>query len=522
MKHSVGALLMALALVLTGCQVLAEGATYVFPYEGFRYTQRENETVLTQTNLDEHLELIEQLGTTEEAVLSSYIASGIVMEVFPADGGQIAVSVADAGDFDDVMDMTELDEARRAAFLAQFEESGLYETCAYVETTPLCVRLTSSAMVASMPVYTLRYATLHLGRLYLMEQTIVGRKPEAVDDARMEALLSGVKLLTTVSEATPEPTPIPTPTPVPTPIPTPGVAEVIWTFGSLEVDELPAFVMEDQLTISGKTERSQEVTVYLGHDEDGELLGSTTAKKDGSFSVNVTLPHEGDLELLVTAGEEDTCVAMRYEMPSAKLEITEPTETTFIGRSIMVKGVTEPNATVYISGRNMDTNVKSGRNGGFSVRVFIEGESTETFTLRAKAEGFKETERQITLTRAYTDRELVGEFRQKIIEVNYDSLSKAPQKYLGKQFILRGKVMDFTDYDGEPCALVCVSNPATGVWYDPIYVVLPADLEVHKEDILTFYLKGEGLTLPAAGAYTQSGEEEEAPVTRAVHASKNK
>ena len=522
MKHSMGALLLSLVLVLTGCQALAEGATYVFPYEGFRYTQRENETVLTQTNLDEHLDLIEQLGTTEEAVLSSYIASGIVMEVFPADGGQIAVSVADAGDFDDVMDMIDLDEARRAAFLAQFEESGLYESCAYVETTPLCVRLTSSAMVASMPVYTLRYATLHLGRLYLMEQTIVGRKPEAADDARMEALLSGVKLLTTVSEATPEPTPAPTATPEPTPIPTPGTAEILSTTGEMELNELPAFVMEDELTVSGKTLPSKDVSVYLGKDAEGELLGRAPSRKDGSFSMRVKLPQEGSLELFVTAGEADACAALRYEMPMAKLDITEPEETTFNGRSIMIKGVTEPNATVYISGKVVNTNVQAGKNGNFSVRAFIEEEGSDTFTLRAKADGFKETERKITLTRAYTDRELVGEFRQKIIEVNYDSLSKAPQKYLGKQFILRGKVMDFTDYDGEPCALVCVSNPATGVWHDPIYVVLPADLEVHKEDILTFYLKGEGLTLPAAGAYTQSGTEEEAPVTRAVHASKNK
>ena len=204
MKQQVCALLCA-ALLAMGAGALAQTATYVFPYEGFRYTQREDETVLTQTNLSEHEELLKSLGTSSEAVLASYVASGIVMEVIPDDGGQIAVSVTDAGKFGDVKDMDELTQEQRLSFLAQFEMSGLYETCAYVDTTPACVRLTSSAMYASMPVYSLRYATLHLGRLYMIEQTIVGREPDADDDARMERLLEGVKLLSSVSEATPTP-----------------------------------------------------------------------------------------------------------------------------------------------------------------------------------------------------------------------------------------------------------------------------------------------------------------------------
>ena len=234
MKQQVCALLCA-ALLAMGAGALAQTATYVFPYEGFRYTQREDETVLTQTNLSEHEELLKSLGTSSEAVLASYVASGIVMEVIPNDGGQIAVSVTDAGKFGDVKDMDELTQEQRLSFLAQFEMSGLYETCAYVDTTPACVRLTSSAMYASMPVYSLRYATLHLGRLYMIEQTIVGREPDADDDARMERLLEGVKLLSSVSEATPTPQATATPQPTATPEPVVGEAEVE-TSGALKLD----------------------------------------------------------------------------------------------------------------------------------------------------------------------------------------------------------------------------------------------------------------------------------------------
>ena len=187
-----------------------------------------------------------------------------------------------------------------------------------------------------------------------------------------------------------------------------------------------------------------------------------------------------------------------------------------------MRGVTEPNATVYIDGKGTNTNVKAGKNGAFAVRVFMEEAGTETFTLRVKAEGFAQTTRTITLTREWTQREQIAQFRQKMIALSYDDLAQDPAKYAGKRFILRGKVMDFTDYDGRPCALICVTNPSTGVWQDAMYVVLSTSDEVQAGDVLTFYLVGEAITLPADGAYTKSGAEQDVPVASAVYVTKNK
>ena len=89
-KHAAAWLLLTIIVLTTGCALAAQ-STYVFPYEGLRYTQQENETVLTQTNLAEHEALIASLGTTADAILASYMAAGIVMEVIPQEGGQIAV-----------------------------------------------------------------------------------------------------------------------------------------------------------------------------------------------------------------------------------------------------------------------------------------------------------------------------------------------------------------------------------------------------------------------------------------------
>ena len=512
MKKRVMALLLG-AMALLGAGAAAQEATYVFPYEGFRYTQRENETVLTQTNLHEHEELIASLGTTKDAILASYMASGIVMEVIPADGGQIAVSVADAGDFSDVQRMEEITDERLAAFRALFEENGLYETVELTDTTPVCVRLTSSAMYASMPVYSLRYATLHLGRLYMITQTIVGRTPESADDARIAEVLSGMKLLSAASEPTPVPTPVPTATPEPTPVPTPGVAEVLAQSGVMEISGVPAYTNDPVITVSGVTDPSAEVRVTV----DERTLGSTTAKRDGSFSLKVTLPEQGEQTLAVMTDTAEAMLSVTYEMPMAKLLITAPESATFMGDHVMVRGQTEPEATVYISGKGMNTNVKANRNGDFSIRVFIEDEATETFVLRTKIRGYQENQTEITLTREYTLREGVAAFRKKMQAVEYDDLAKAPERYAGKRFMLRGRVMGFTDYDGRACALVCVDNPTAGRWYDPVWVVLDGGEELAEGHIATFYLTGEGLTLPADGVYTREGWTKEAPVAAAKY-----
>ena len=516
MKHPAFVLMLCAAMLPVGA--LAQQTTYVFPYEGFRYTQNEGETVLTQTNLGEHAALIASLGTTQEAVLAGYMATGTVMEIIPEDGGQIAVSVVSAGAFSDVRSMDEMDDVRLEQLRRQFEESGLYDSCDLTQTSPVCVRLTSSAMVASMPVYTLRYVTVHLGQMLMLTQTVVGRECDGTDDARMEQVLGGVKLLQSRTEPTPTPTPAPTPTPEPTPVPTPGVAEEVAARGEMTVEGVPAYTNSRQLALSGTAQPSMEVRVTV----DGEQVARTTTKKDGSFSVNVSLPREGELTLAVMTDEAARRYTLYYEKPAAALEILEPTEMTFTGDNVLIKGVTEPEATVYVTGKGNRTNVKAGRTGVFSVRIFLSEAVTESFTLRASLKEYADTEITLTLTRELTEREQLTAFRQKVIEVNYDALVKNPAQYADRNFIFRGKIAEFTDYDGTPCALVLTDNVSTGVWKDPVWVLLESDMAVKEGDIITFYLIGMEQTIPADGQYTKDGREVEAPVARAVYATENK
>jgi len=269
------------------------------------------------------------------------------------------------------------------------------------------------------------------------------------------------------------------------------------------------------ITITGNTDPQKKVTVSV----EERTLGEVTSKRDGSFTITVTLRSEGEQVLAVMTDSAEAMLAVRYEMPSVPFVITAPQETVFTGEHVMVRGETEPNATVYIEGEGMNANVKANKNGAFSIRVFIDDEATRTFTLRAKAKGYKDGYQTITLTRKFTEREGIAKFRQKMQSVEYDDLAKASENYFGRKYALRGKVMEFTDYDGSPCALVCVDNPTAGSWYGPTWVILTGAEEIEVGNIATFYLTGEGLTLPASGEHTRSGEDAEAPGVRAVYVS---
>ena len=188
----------------------------------------------------------------------------------------------------------------------------------------------------------------------------------------------------------------------------------------------------------------------------------------------------------------------------------------------MVRGITEPNATVFVTSDNMHSSVKANKNGAFSVPLTIEKAGSEVFRLRVNPKDKDETIVEITLTRVLTEREQLAAFKATQAQIRYEDLLLDPTAFIGKNFIFRGKVMDFTDLDGQPCALVCVSNPQTGIWKDPIYAILKVNDDVNTGDVLTFYLVGTGITLPASGEYLESGVETEVPVASAFFYTANR
>lgn len=495
-------------LLLLFAGAAGEQRQYVFRNAGLRYTVPGGDVVLTASNLKENAAFLSQLGTDEKTVAAHYAASGIVMEVYPQGGGQIAVSVTDAPPDTEETEISSMSAEEREAFLNRFAESGLYGSAEWAETAENWLRLTSVATYGNLPVRQIRYVTLHLSRLYTVYGTIVGRDTEARDDEAILAVIGNLTLLNAIVTPTPEPTPEPTIQREAEPTPAPPAAAVRLLKGELTLSELPSVVNDEEIAIAGVAYPGATVTVS----EEGQVLGTATAGEEGVFSLRVRLAGEGYHTLAFACGDAEAEVTVRYEFPPAKLTITEPASPVFTGERVLIRGVTEPNATVFATGEKTSVNVKANKNGVFTVPIFMNQPGTNTYSLRVRVRGKSETTREVTLTRAMTEREELLAFKERQIQLTYEELAARPAAYAGKNFVFRGKVMAFTDYGGNPAALICVTNQRTGVWRDPVYAVLKVEDKLKEGDVATFYLVGEGLTLPADGKYTADGKDAEAPV----------
>ena len=89
------------------------------------------------------------------------------------------------------------------------------------------------------------------------------------------------------------------------------------------------------------------------------------------------MPEEGDLSLTVEASltgqaTASQTYALRFERRDAQISVTEPEGGVVQQTKFYMRGVTEPNATVYVKGEGVSTNVKANARGVFSVPMNME------------------------------------------------------------------------------------------------------------------------------------------------------
>lgn len=500
---------------LVSAPALADDApTYVFPFDGVRYTATADETVLTQENLAEHAEFLAAQGTAPETVKAGFAASQTVLESY-TDAGQVSLSVGESPDFRLDVNVARMDEARRDAFLASFADSGLYEQAAWADEGGEYVRLVNSALYGDVPVYFLHYVTLRHGQLYRYTATAAAREITESDDAAVRAVIEKIEYLGQLATPAPTPSPTPIPTPTPTPRPTPGVATLTGeTQGlTLLVDDVPAWIDEPEITVTGTTLKDARVTVTVN----GVDAARDTAARDGSFKVVAPVSEEGDLTIGVRSflkGQEtaEKFYAVKREMRALSITITEPTgivesETSYI------RGVTEPKATVYISG-DESTNVKANAEGAFNIKVRHTREGEYNYTITAKRDGYGDGVLDFTLTRRLSYQEQFTAFRngaKDIKDITYERLQTETEAQKDKHISLRGKIGAFSDYEGMPCLMIYSANPGTGIWANPVWVLCEEILSFEEGDIITVLGVVEGTLLPYTDA---EGVESQLPVVR--------
>ncbi len=149
--------------------------------------------------------------------------------------------------------------------------------------------------------------------------------------------------------------------------------------------------------------------------------------------------------------------------------------------------------------------------GLHSYTVSTRRESVYRYTLVARAPEREESRLEIAVERRLTGdalREAYQSSARAVSFYGYDSLTANAQGYAGEPVTFRGRVAAFSQTGGFPCALVYTANPGTGVWREPVWVVLMEAVLLEEDAILTFYGDVRGDTLPYQ---SEEGETEQAP-----------
>jgi len=501
-RRAVGLLCILLLLMYLAPALAAEGeAVFLFPYEGFRFEAPQGARVFTQHNLSEHADFLAGLSTDEAAVLAAMQSSNTIMEIFPAEGGQIGLILAGAEGITS-KPSPRIDDQTRNALLTAYANMPRYREVAFSEAEPGWLRMVFSTQQGGQPVFTLRYITVAHGQQYLLSSVLIGREPGAADDAQVLDVISRMSFLVAPATPMPEPTLGPTPEePTFTPKPTPGVAEQPRQESTgellLVVDPPPAWTEHAELTVTGTVDPKARVHMLLN----GQSIGEARVRTNGAFSVTGRLPENGDYQLTIQASirggaTESQTYTVRMEAPKLWLHISEPTETITRPEGV-VKGKTEPNARIDIRGP-MAGNVRANSKGDFSFRIKLPKEGVYTYELTVSLKGYDSYETECVVVREFTRKEAFDAFRKALVNVDYGRLLRDPEAYAGKRISHRVRVAAVGDMDGRPCLLLQARLKTS--WGEPMWALCDGAPPYGVGDVFMAYVQYTGQMAPYTDA----------------------
>ena len=161
---------------------------------------------------------------------------------------------------------------------------------------------------------------------------------------------------------------------------------------------------------------------------------------------------------------------------------------------------TLPGTELMLQTQNDTLRAIANADGGQSFVLSTRRESTYVYTLTASAPGRSESRMSIPVERKLSPEAQEDTYRRGAMSVNaraYEQIASSLASYRDKAISIRGRVEAFAEVNGFPCALVYTSNPGTGEWRDPLWVIFTRPLDIEAGEMLTVYGDVRGDTLPS-------------------------
>ena len=379
----------------------------------------------------------------------------------------------------EIFDIADASDAQRRLLRSRAEGNGVWETTGLrtqdaewqIEGGRYWLYIHYTKMRASEVLARgLRYVTVHNGLYVMVDWQIEGRRFSNRDLAAFRRRLNGVTFLQDL----------------PAPVRRTALS-----------CELPTEVNEAAGRLKGTASPGADIA-FAADDGKGNAvpLDEATAGADGRFTLDYTLPREGEWTWTLTAEAEG--------MEAAVLEA----RVTFSEKGIPVSGIPETiEATedrITISGKTLAgvsmqlvtpfglTKKRSEADGAFSFELTTKEPGTYDYTLILDRKGYTQRRVRFTVTRELTEEQRRGQVRARASRLSYKELQQDKEKNRGAILNLYGPVTQLSEASGVYYARILYSKGEKG-WMNPAVIVSDNAFGAKEGDMMQCTVEVEGV-----------------------------
>ena len=441
---------------------LGEEVSYSFQDDGVRLYLPETWRVITLSNLDSQEEFLLQMGTTAEALKSSFLASGTLMEAYTDQGSQWQLRRQALPEGISAQNVFAMPAKEKEAFLLTMARAGGFGHGTWSEDAPAFAVFSGDDAVQALSVHTIAYATVYYGQVYMITTEIIGRDVTQKDQDLIKQVSSSLLFLGAKS------TPVPTSksqllratlSPEITPTPAPAEVRVQRDDAVITLDDVPSTSDVSFLTIHGVTEPYSDLRYYVN------TVGYErfTADAEGRFTIFVrSLPEKGKNTVMVQAKGEKGYGAVSFtvylDQARTPLALT-PAKEAVVGKEYEVSGSTLPGAKVTVIVSKKTYNAQVDQNGGFSCLVPLPKIGQNTISVESVLEGYRRGTESLIVERSPSASDEADAFLKKVKRVSYEKLLKQTAGYQDVKIQWQGTILSLSNTDGQP--LMAVSDMKT-------------------------------------------------------------
>lgn len=269
----------------------------------------------------------------------------------------------------------------------------------------------------------------------------------------------------------------------------------------IDFNKIPAEeTNERDFAISGTaSEGVRMIAVTMGLNYSEPIVCEDIVGKDGKFELPISIPKEGVFLITVTGEYQDQVVLEKafpvtYQRTMLSVNFTTVPESVFSGKEVKFAGKAEPGATIqiFVNGENIGKK-KSNGEGKFSITVDLNNEESHEVSLVFSKKGLADRRFTYTLTRKYTDADMIRNLKKQASKPSYKKLVSNIDKYQGQILGYNAYITDIAQ-SGDEYVIQMALAKKNSKYSDFILVTSSEEPGFAVDDKVTVYGTCEGLS----------------------------